>query len=567
MQPRQDESGSAPVRPVRHTAVEHSSCSAFGPRSTPRSTRPTIRRRNSIGLAYDTLVTFERAAGPDGFHLVPDLALGLPTQSDAGRTYAFRVRPGIRYSDGRPLMASDFRRGLERLFRVGSHGAGSLTTIVGGARCARRPQGCDLSNGIVTDDATRTVIFHLAHADPELPSKLALGYAAPVPPRTPLHDIGSRPIPGTGPYRIVRATPYETRFVRNPRFREWSHAAEPDGYPDVIVWRYGLPAAAQTRAVQRGSADWMFEQIPPSVRSEIEIHRPAQLHVTPVLGTEFLQINTRIPPFDKLGVRQALNYAIDRNRVVRMHGGSRLATPTCQVLPPSLPGYRAYCPYTLHPEQGGRWGSPDMARARRLVAASGTAGARVTIWARSDSDFYRSLARYIAQVLTRLGYSTGVRIASEDVIAHAVPKEKGGIQLIPGTWFGGEIGPAEFLQAWFRCDGTLSHGWFCDPQLDRSMDHASVLEATDPKRAAAVWADVDRRVVDAAGWVPPSSLRARWSSSRPACATISITPSGALSSTSSGFIETALADIDRSQSVRSSLVLDSLRPLAALLQA
>jgi peptide/nickel transport system substrate-binding protein len=125
------------------------------------------------------------------------------------------------------------------------------------------------------------------------------------------------------------------------------------------------------------------------------------------------------------------------------------------------------------------------------------------VWARSeDSDFHRSVARYIAQVLRGLGYSTRVRIASHGAITHALPKEKGGIQLIPETWFGGEVGPSDFLQTGFACDGTLAHGWFCDPQLDRSTDQASALEATDPKRAAAVWADVDRRVVDAAGWVP-----------------------------------------------------------------
>jgi peptide/nickel transport system substrate-binding protein len=95
-----------------------------------------------------------------------------------------------------------------------------------------------------------------------------------------------------------------------------------------------------------------------------------------------------------------------------------------------------------------------------------------------------------------------VRIASKAAIDHAVAKQEGGIQLIPGTWFGGEVGPAAFLQTWFGCDGTLSHGWFCDPQLDRRMDHASALKATDPKRAATAWAGVDRRVVDAAGWVP-----------------------------------------------------------------
>ena len=74
------------------------------------------------GLAYDDLVTFQRSAGADGLRMVPDLALAIPVPLDDGATYAFRIRPGIRYSDGQPLRAGDFRRAVERLFRVGSPG-------------------------------------------------------------------------------------------------------------------------------------------------------------------------------------------------------------------------------------------------------------------------------------------------------------------------------------------------------------------------------------------------------------------------------------------------------------
>ncbi len=75
------------------------------------------------GLAYDSLVNFQQSPGDDGLRLVPDLAVSIPTPSDGGATYAFRIRPRIRYSDGQPLLADDFRRAIERLFRVGSPGS------------------------------------------------------------------------------------------------------------------------------------------------------------------------------------------------------------------------------------------------------------------------------------------------------------------------------------------------------------------------------------------------------------------------------------------------------------
>jgi peptide/nickel transport system substrate-binding protein len=458
------------------------------------------------GLTYDTLVTFERASGPEGLQLIPDLALAVPNPTDGGRTYVFRLRPGIHYSDGRPLRASDFRRGLERLFRIGSPGAGNYTAILGGAACARIPRSCELSRGIVVDDHVRTVAFRLAEPDPYLLPKLSLSFAVPVPPGTPPKDVGFRPIPGTGPYRIVRATARETRFSRNPRFREWSHAAQPDGYPDVIVWRHGLSAAAQVRAVADGRADWMFEQIPPKLRSEIELHHPAQLRVNPVLGTEFLQIDTQMPPFDDIRVRRALNYAIDRERIARLYGGASLAQPTCQIVPPGLPGYRRYCRYTLGPRRDGRWRRADAARARQLVAASGTSDARVSVWAASDEAFHASVMRYVAEVLRRLGYRPHVRVVARGAYNEAL--HTGRVPLKPVTWYGGDLGAADFLRTWFACDGAETRGRFCDPELDRLMRRASTLEAANPRRAATLWASVDRGVADAGAAIPLVTPRA-----------------------------------------------------------
>ena len=460
-----------------------------------------------LGLAYDTLVTFERTGGPAGLHLVPDLAVALPTATSGGRTYTFRLRPGIRYSNGAALMASDVRRGLERLFRIGSPAASIYTTIVGGERCARGgPESCDLSRGIDADDTTRTVVFHLAKPDPELLFKLALGYAVPVPAGTPARNNGLRPIPGTGPYRIARATRHETRFVRSRIFREWSHAAQPDGNPDVIVWRYGISATAQARAVRAGRADYMFQQIPTRLLADIRIHRPGQLRVNPVLGIEFLTINNRLPPFDRPAVRQALSYAIDRGEVVRLYGGPSVAEPTCQVLPPGIPGYRRYCPYTLHPRAGDGWAAPDLAQARRLVAASGTAGARVTVGVFIDeSQFQKRLVRYVAGVVRSLGYRARVRLLSR---ADVSTERQRAIHLIPLTWYADYPAPANFLQILFTCRGGLSHGGFCDPAVDRLMRRASELGLTDARGAARAWADVDRRIVDAAASVPLVNPRA-----------------------------------------------------------
>ena len=337
----------------------------------------------SDGFTRDGLVTYDHTGGPAGDRLVPDLAEALPVPSDGGRAYTFRLRPGIVYSTGMPVRATDFRRALERLFRLGSGGASYFSNIVGASSCTR--SSCDLSHGVVTNDRARSVTIHLVAPDAGLLDTLTIGgLATPVPPGTPFHDTGRTPIPGTGPYEIAASTSHELRYVRNPRFHEWSHAAQPDGYPDEIVMRYGLSATQEVRAVERGQADWTADGVPAHLRSEITTRFSALVHNFPETETDFLQFNTTVAPFNDVRVRQALNLAIDRQAVARLYGGTIAASPTCQILPPGVLGYKRYCPYTFSPTSNGRWRAPDLARARRLVAASGTRGDRVTVWGSTD---------------------------------------------------------------------------------------------------------------------------------------------------------------------------------------
>jgi YVTN family beta-propeller protein len=215
------------------------------------------------GLAYDALVTFQQTPGADGLRLVPDLALSIPKPADDDRTYAFRIRPGIRYSDGQRLRAGDFRRGIERLFRLGSQGSFLCRDLVGAAACRARPPDCDLTRGVATDDATGTVTFHFTVPDPEFLFQLTeFAFSAPIPPGTPDHETASRAVPGTGPYEIASVTDTEIRFVRNPNFHEWSHAAQPAGNPDAIVWRSAPSIQAAVAAVEHGRADCFFGQPP-----------------------------------------------------------------------------------------------------------------------------------------------------------------------------------------------------------------------------------------------------------------------------------------------------------------
>jgi YVTN family beta-propeller protein len=459
------------------------------------------------GLAYDDLVTFQQSPGTDGLRIVPDLALAVPAPASGGAIYAFRIRPGIRYSDGQPLRASDFRRGIERLFRVGSPGSALFTGITGAAACVRRPSSCDLSRGIVTDDAAGTVTFHLTAPDPEFLFKLTeFAFSAPIPPGTPDHETGSRTVPGTGPYQIASVSNTEIRFVRNPFFREWSHAAQPAGNPDSIVWQTVPTPQAAVTAVEQGRADWFYGQIPAAQYQQLELQDPAQLHSNPQFAVEFLAFNTHLAPFNDVRVRQALNYAINRSEIVRLYGGPSFATPTCQPIMPGLPGYVPYCPYTMNPSPAGAWSAPDLVRARQLVAESGTRGERIDLWGVPDEGFVPpATTAYVASVLRALGYRVRVHLIPSAMITEALWER---IQMpTDGDWLANYPDPSSYIPQFFACDGGNSNGYYCNPALDREMQKAQLLELSDPARAAADWAAVDRQLTDAAVWVPTVTLR------------------------------------------------------------
>ena len=106
---------------------------------------------------------------------------------------------------------------------------------------------------------------------------------------------------------------------------------------------------------------------------------PDQVVLRQTPGSRFVGFNVRKRPFDDERVRQALNYAIDRDHVVDLFGGPTSQRLTCQILPPNFQGYEPFCPYTLEPNSG-VWTAPDLDRAQALIEDADAVGEKVTFW-------------------------------------------------------------------------------------------------------------------------------------------------------------------------------------------
>jgi YVTN family beta-propeller protein len=461
---------------------------------------------------YDTLVTFQKTSGSGGLQLVPDLALAMPTVSANGTVYSFTLRPGLRYSNGQPVRPQDFRYALERVLELNATAAPFLTGIVGAEACKPGTR-CNLGRGVSVDNSADTVTFRLTAPDPDFLYKLAFEFTAPVPADVPARDVGRTPVPATGPYMITRYVPnHEVVFSRNPYFREWSAAAQPAGSPERIIWTFDASVARETAEIKDGRADWTDDPLPDT--AGLAARFPNRVHVSPLPAILYTIFNTRVAPFNDPDVRRAFSLAADRSRFVSLLGGPDNANPSCQILPPGVPGYKPYCPFTVDASASGLWLGPDLAAARKLVAASGTRGMRVTVWSDNQAQDPAASA-FTVSVLRELGYTATLHIASRAGVVQAAYQSRHRIQVLGGeVWQADYPSASDFFDLFFRCSDfrlgdpadTTNPSFFCDPAADRLMSRADNEQITNPVAAATTWTAVDREVTDAAPWVTLATL-------------------------------------------------------------
>jgi peptide/nickel transport system substrate-binding protein len=205
-----------------------------------------------------------------------------------------------------------------------------------------------------------------------------------------------------------------------------------------------------------------------------------------------------MPPFDDVRVRRAVNLAVDRGLAVRSSGGEERAAASCQLLPPSFPGYRRYCPY-----------EHDLRTARRLVAAAGADGT-VVVW---TSAWGEPAVRPVVSALRTLGFRVRLTLLPDDTYFDRLHTAGENVQAGFYGWMPNYVSAADFVVP-FTCrearSGSANLSRFCDPGVERLAARARDLRATDQAAANAVWARVDRAITDLAPFVPLVNPRAAY---------------------------------------------------------
>ena len=442
------------------------------------------------------LLTFKKAGGGQQSVIEPDIATAMPVVTDNGRTYTFHVRKGVMFSPpvNRAVRPSDFQYAIERLFHVGSPGVGFYTNIAGADAYAAH-HAAHIS-GILANDKTGTIAFHLVKPDGAFLDDMAIPFAFAVPAGMPYKDISTDPQwrVATGPYMISNYTPRQKIvLVRNPNFHQWT-AASPNGHVNEVDINIGTTPEQAVNETIDGQLDWYMEAVPPDRFTALRQQYPKQTFLFPRNNVTYFSMNTRKPPFDKLAVRQAVNYAIDRNALVKIFGGQGIPSET--VLPPGFGS--SYQEHHLYPH--------DVAKAKQLIQQAGASGASVQIWT-TNADPAPKAAQYLASVLSQIGLNvTGVKAVDDSVYWDTLLTQSGDPQ-IAFNHFDQDFPEGEdFIDTTLNGEHIVNIGNndvsnTDDPTLNAMIDRTKLMPLGAARNAQ--WAKIDAYFMQHdAGWAP-----------------------------------------------------------------
>jgi peptide/nickel transport system substrate-binding protein len=368
-------------------------------------------------LAYTGLTTYAHANGAAGTQLIPGLATALPTISNGGKTYTATLRKGLVFSNGKPVVASDFTYTVERAIKIPWGGSGEfITPVIAGATAYANGKAKTIS-GITTNNATGQIVVHLTAPYGPFENVLAFPSMGIIPAGTPMKVEPTNPPPGVGPYEtknIVANQSYSG--VPNPY---WAKMAIP-GIPAGKVTVNALSVLNNTADV----FDWA-DTIPGSLLNQIKSQASSRFQFKNLGGSVYyIFMDSQSKPFNNQLVREAVVTGINEEAMRTLGSGTLI--PACFFLPPFVPGHpSASCPYQSTPPSTG-----NLAKAKALVKQSGLAGTPVTVWSEERSPRLQWMT-YYTSFLNQIGLKATLKTVSDTTYFTTI----GDLALHPQTGF------------------------------------------------------------------------------------------------------------------------------------
>lgn len=502
--------GASTAAPAASSAPAAASPAAPAATAAPAANTP--QKGGSATVAYqDDLATLDPAIGYDwtnwpaeklvfdglldydsGTTIQPRLAESLPDINSDATVYTFKLRKGVKFSNGREFTSDDVVYTITRVLdpKTASPGSGFFTGIQG-AQDFIDGKATTVS-GIVASDPY-TVQFTLSSPDVTFLNKMALNFAFIVPKEEVAKagaNFGHAPV-GTGPYTLKEwVSGQSLTFERNPNYFMTDRP-----YLDEIVFQVGVSPDVALLRLEKGDVQLMGDPPPGAdwARISADPTWAGRLEKQPQVSTDYIAINTTAKPFDNVLVRQALNYAIDKQHIIQLLNGR--GTVANQVLPPLMPGYdKSYTGYGYDPD-----------KAKALLTQAGFPNGFETSIECISVDPQPKLCESFQADLAKVGIKLTINsLAAPNVIDDA------GNGKTPLTWSGG-LGwiqdypdPDDFYGPILGCGSNTPGGWNWPRYCNQTVDAQSktLLAMTDRTARLAAYAPFFQSVMADAPWVP-----------------------------------------------------------------
>jgi oligopeptide transport system substrate-binding protein len=433
---------------------------------------------------------------PKDLHPIPGLARSWDISPD-GKVYTFHLRPGVKWSNGDPILASEMVESYQRILSpaYGSEYAYLVYNFVVGAKDYYEKRITDFSQVGFKALDEQTLQVTLLNPTPYLVKIIASHYAwTPVPVKvikrfgaldqksTSWTRAGNHV--GSGAFRLKEWAPHQRIIVeRNPNYWDAANVKLDQ------IWFYPTEdISADERMFRAGQVDMTYE-LP---NAKIEFYRkehPEALHIDPYLGVYFYRCNVARPPLNDKRVRQALALAIDREAIVEhvTHGGQQPAYAV------SYPGTAGYTPRArIH---------GTIADAKRLLAEAGYPdgkGMPTIELMYNTSENHRAIAEAIQQ-MWRKNLGVNIELSNQEWKVYLDAQHSTNFTMQRGGWIADYLDPHVFLEIWETGSGNNDTNWG-SPEYDRLL-HAALAAKSESERYE-IYQKMDAILVDELPVIP-----------------------------------------------------------------
>jgi len=481
-------------RPAGNTSPHRGGTLTYSTRNQVRTLDPAIGfdEVSSYPLhdLFDTLVGYEPADPKkpgSGLRLVPHLAASW-TVSDDHLDYQFTLRPNLRYSNGQPVVAGDFKYGLERVLSDPASPFGSFLDDVEGAPelTAGKAKAC---TGIRVIDDTHLEI-RLSRPYAAFLYVLAMSFATP---ERADHvaavgdQIRAEPL-GTGPWRLVRWDEGQKLVLeRNPNY--WEQGIP---YLDRLILLENIPSDTAFLMFQEGELETVDRLPPPDyVWIQTQAAWKPYVHDSMAMNSYGERMNVTVKPFDDVRVRRAMNYAVNKEHIIKLLNGG--ASISHGVLPPGMFGRDASIQPYPH----------DPAKARELLAEAGYPDGFDVDYVTLNIPSSVTLAESLQADLAEVGVRVHIKQMTFATYLTAIGKPDGPA-FSYGAWVQDFPDPSDFVDTKFDSkmiskENSNNDSFYSNPKLDALIRTARF--ETDEVKRADEYHRIERILYDDAPWI------------------------------------------------------------------